>query len=56
VHLQYDPPGGKLGNWLAASFGQSPADAIRLDLERLETQLAPRMAPARPRVAAAISA
>jgi uncharacterized membrane protein len=35
VHLQYDPPGGKLGQWLAETFGQAPSRAIRQDLQRL---------------------
>jgi len=39
VHLQYDPPGGKLGNWMAEAFGQSPSQAIRQDLRRLKLQL-----------------
>jgi uncharacterized membrane protein len=40
VHLQYDPPGGKLGNWIAEAFGQSPSQTIRQDLRRLKLQLA----------------
>jgi uncharacterized membrane protein len=39
VHLQYDPPGGKLGNWIATAFGQSPSTAIREDLQRLKLEL-----------------
>jgi uncharacterized membrane protein len=39
VHLQYDPPGGKLGNWIAGAFGQTPAKAIREDLRRLKREL-----------------
>ncbi len=39
VHLQYDPPGGKLGNWLAEAFGQSPSQAIRQDLRLLKLEL-----------------
>ena len=39
VHLQYAPPGGRLGNWIAAAFGQSASQAIRADLERLTDQL-----------------
>jgi uncharacterized membrane protein len=38
VHLQYDPPGGKLGNWIAEAFGQSPSQTIRQDLRRLKLQ------------------
>jgi len=41
VHLQYDPPGGKLGNWLADAFGQSPSEAIRRDLQHLQRQFQP---------------
>jgi uncharacterized membrane protein len=40
VHLQYDPPGGKLGQWFAETFGQAPSRAIRQDLERLKTHFA----------------
>jgi uncharacterized membrane protein len=39
VHLQYDPPGGKLGNWIAEAFGQSPTRTIKDDLRRLEHEL-----------------
>jgi uncharacterized membrane protein len=41
VHLQYDPPGGKLGEWVATAFGQSPSKAIREDLQRLRDQFGP---------------
>jgi uncharacterized membrane protein len=39
VHLQYDPPGGRLGNWLAQAFGQSPAQLIRQELAQLHLHL-----------------
>jgi uncharacterized membrane protein len=39
VHLQYEPPGGRLGDWLAHAFGQAPAQVIREDLARLRTGL-----------------
>lgn len=45
VHLQYDPPGGKLGNWLAEAFGRSPSDAIRQDLRRLRLQFGGQLEP-----------
>jgi uncharacterized membrane protein len=45
VHLQYDPPGGKLGNWIAEAFGQSPSQTIRQDLRRLKLQLAGAVEP-----------
>jgi uncharacterized membrane protein len=38
VHLQYDPPGGKLGHWIAEAFGESPSQTIRQDLRRLKLQ------------------
>ena len=34
VKLQYDPPGGKLGSWVAWLFGEEPNIQIREDLER----------------------
>jgi uncharacterized membrane protein len=40
VHLQYEPPGGRLGDWIAEAFGHSPAQTIRKDLERLPRELA----------------
>jgi uncharacterized membrane protein len=40
VHLQYDPPGGKLGGWIADAVGHSPAQTMREDLRRLKTTLA----------------
>jgi len=36
VSLKYDPPGGKLGGWLAWLFGQDPAHQIREDLRRFK--------------------
>jgi uncharacterized membrane protein len=46
VHLQYDPPGGKLGNWIAEAFGQSPTQNIREDLQRLKLELTAATLPA----------
>jgi uncharacterized membrane protein len=34
VSLKYDPPGGKLGAWLAWLFGESPEWQVRADLMR----------------------
>jgi uncharacterized membrane protein len=36
VHLQYDPPAGKLGAWFAKLFGEEPSQQIREDLRRLK--------------------
>jgi uncharacterized membrane protein len=36
VRLQYDPPSGKLGDWIAEAFGRSPSQTIRRDLRRLK--------------------
>jgi len=36
VSLKYDPPGGKLGGWLAGLFGQDPEQQIREDLRRFK--------------------
>jgi uncharacterized membrane protein len=36
VELKYDPPGGKLGTWLAWLFGEDPGRQIREDLERFK--------------------
>lgn len=39
VSLKYDPPGGKLGGWLAWLFGESPEWQVRADLMRLKQLL-----------------
>jgi uncharacterized membrane protein len=39
VHLQYDPPAGKLGAWFASLFGEEPSQQIRDDLRRLKAYL-----------------
>jgi uncharacterized membrane protein len=39
VHLQYEPPAGKLGAWVASLFGQEPSQQIREDLGRLKAHL-----------------
>lgn len=39
VHLQYNPPGGKIGAWFAALFGEEPSIQIREDLRRLKLYL-----------------
>lgn len=39
VHLQYDPPGGKLGGWFATLFGEEPSQQIREDLRQLKRLL-----------------
>lgn len=36
VHMQYDPPAGKLGAWIAEMFGDEPSQTIRHDLWRLK--------------------
>jgi uncharacterized membrane protein len=36
VHLQYNPPGGKLGAAVAKIFGEEPNQTIREDLRRLK--------------------
>jgi uncharacterized membrane protein len=36
VRLQYDPPAGRLGSWIAATFGEEPSQQIREDLRRLK--------------------
>ena len=36
VHLQYDPPAGKLGSLVASMFGEEPSQQIRSDLRRLK--------------------
>jgi uncharacterized membrane protein len=49
VHLQYEPPAGKLGSLVASMFGEEPSQQIRADLRRLkeilETGDVPRVAP-----------
>ena len=39
VHLQYDPPAGRLGAWIAWLFGEEPSQQIRSDLRKLKTLL-----------------
>ncbi len=39
VHLQYEPPAGKLGSFVASLFGEEPSQQIRADLRRLKTIL-----------------
>jgi uncharacterized membrane protein len=39
VHLQYDPPGGKIGSLFARLFGEEPSQQIREDLRRLKRLL-----------------
>ena len=36
VHMQYAPPVGKAGAFLATVFGQSPSAAVREDLRRFQ--------------------
>ena len=36
VHLQYEPPAGKLGSMVASVFGEEPSQQIRADLRRLK--------------------
>jgi uncharacterized membrane protein len=36
VHLQYHPPAGKLGSFIASLFGEEPSQQIRADLRRLK--------------------
>jgi uncharacterized membrane protein len=36
VTLKYDPPGGKLGSWMAWAFGEEPGQQIREDLRRFK--------------------
>lgn len=47
VHLQYEPPAGRLGSWVAWLFGEEPSQQIRADLQRLKTLLENREAPIR---------
>lgn len=39
VTLQYEPPAGKLGAFVASMFGEEPSQQIRADLARLKTIL-----------------
>ncbi|MGE5815321.1 MAG: SRPBCC family protein [Acidobacteriota bacterium] len=39
VHLQYDPPAGKLGAMFAKLFGEEPSQQVREDLRRLKRLL-----------------
>ena len=46
VRLQYDPPGGKLGSWVAWVFGEEPSVQIEKDLRRFKQIMEGRSAPA----------
>ncbi len=39
VTLKYDPPGGKLGSWLAWAFGEEPGVQVGEDLRRLKQMM-----------------
>ncbi len=39
VHLQYAPPGGTVGAWLATLLGRAPSQTLREDLRRLKQLL-----------------
>jgi uncharacterized membrane protein len=39
VHLQYEPPAGRLGSWVAWLFGEEPSQQIRADLHKLKRLL-----------------
>jgi uncharacterized membrane protein len=39
VHLQYEPPAGRLGAFVAGLFGDEPSQTIREDLRRLKAML-----------------
>ena len=39
VHLQYAPPGGKTGAFIASLFGREPSQTIREDLRRFKQVL-----------------
>jgi uncharacterized membrane protein len=39
IELQYDPPGGAVGAYVAKLFGEEPSTQIRSDLKRLKTRL-----------------
>jgi uncharacterized membrane protein len=39
VRLQYEPPAGKLGAWVASLFGEEPSLQVRADLRRLKSYL-----------------
>ena len=39
VHLQYDPPGGKVGAMVARLFGEEPNQTVREDLRRFKRLL-----------------
>ncbi|HXG89208.1 MAG TPA: SRPBCC family protein [Vicinamibacterales bacterium] len=45
VHLQYEPPAGKVGGWIASLFGEEPSQQIRADLRKLKALLETGEAP-----------
>jgi uncharacterized membrane protein len=36
VHMRYDPPGGRLGHWLAKIFGDAPTGTVHSDLRHFK--------------------
>jgi uncharacterized membrane protein len=46
VRLQYEPPAGKAGAWVASLFGADAETQIREDLEQLQRQIAMGETPA----------
>jgi uncharacterized membrane protein len=39
VHLQYEPPAGKAGAFVASLFGREPSQTIHEDLHRVKDLL-----------------
>jgi uncharacterized membrane protein len=56
VHLQYEPPAGKLGAWVASLFGEEPSQQISDDLEHLKASLETHWSPSDRRDAVAMGA
>lgn len=46
VKLQYEPPAGAVGSWVAALFGEEPSQQIRADLNKLKSLLESGYVPA----------
>ena len=55
VNLQYAPPAGRAGEWVATLMGSNPSRQIREDLRRLKERLEGGRAPASPRAEAALN-
>ena len=39
VYMEYSPPGGRIGHWIAKLFGEAPTKTIREDLRKFKQMM-----------------